>query len=694
MKKHAMSTLGLCLAVMVGLSGCGGGGGAASFVPGSTAANLVTGVGWYFNNTAPDYFSSGATCTLQASVYYDSSITSSDIASFTMTSPTGVHWTVPAANSQFGTSSSGKPYVAAALYYGQNRNTIPLAGTWTVTITLTNGQTSSPYQLTFHEPGSATAATHSYLYTQEDWTPSTNASEYVAALQRFPSAGYTVQYSAAQGRITTTGLSAVNSAYLAAEPKAYNMNCWLYDANKVYLGRTTMQYSTVDHSSTNLIGADGELSILPSATVSATASANGQVDLSAVKYIRFVHYDGVQYVPLTYGGLDQRSVSSFVPVSTVIPSPDPGVSFGTGVRYPVPTALSNFWCGDTAMGDLNGDGRNDVVVIESFGSRILVYYQNAAGTFDPPQVITTSIRLSGVAVRDINNDGLADLVVSGNSTTAPSGWMGRVAVFRQDPATHALNAPQEYVLSTNAAGTLAIADLNSDGLPDIVVASAGSSSNGLLSFFFQGAGGTLGTEYVYTAVPVVSGGEIHVADMNSDGYNDIVVQSGNNQLGIVKQLSPGVYSTSPDIYTVQITGPFFRSFALGDLNGDGRADIVVADQANSGFLNIFLQNATGTLTGPTLLNFSFNVQDEVKIADIDGDGLNDIIVLSYGYTVQVFRQPADHTFMAFQTFHLPTLTEGGTVVHQAMSIGDVTGDGLPDIVASWDREGLFVLPRK
>lgn len=372
------------------------------------------------------------------------------------------------------------------------------------------------------------------------------------------------------------------------------------------------------------------------------------------------------------------------------------VAFKAGAGYPGPASIPSFACGNSALGDLNGDGRNDVVVMESNGgSRILVYYQNSAGTLDAPQVITTTLSLRGIAIRDVNNDGLADLVVSGNSTTASSGWLGRVVVYRQNPTTHTFDSPQEYTLSTNTAGALAIADLNSDGLPDIVVSSAGSSGNGLISFLFQGTGGSLGTEYVYTAVPIVAGGEIHVADMNSDGRNDIVVQSGYKQLAVIKQLSPGIFSTTPDFYTVTTSyWPYFSSFALGDLNGDGRVDIAVADPGNSGNVNMFLQNSTGTLSGPSLLQFSFNVQDEVKIADMDGDGLNDIIILSYGNVVQILLQPSTHIFKNVQTFSLPTLSEGGTVVHQAMSIGDVTGDGLPDVVASWSNEGVFVLPRR
>ncbi len=93
------------------------------------------------------------------------------------------------------------------------------------------------------------------------------------------------------------------------------------------------------------------------------------------------------------------------------------------------------------------------------------------------------------------------------------------------------------------------------------------------------------------------------------------------------------------------------------------------------------------------MTISFNVQDEVHIADLDGDGLSELILLSYGNTVQILYQSPDHSFSGPLTYSLPTQSEGGTFVHQALSVGDVTGDGLPDIVSSWSNEGIFVLPR-
>jgi len=371
------------------------------------------------------------------------------------------------------------------------------------------------------------------------------------------------------------------------------------------------------------------------------------------------------------------------------------VTYGTATHYPEPQGYSTF-LGNSAMGDLNSDGLNDVAAIGWNSQSIFIYYQDSSHALISSQVITADITLSGIAIEDVNNDGLADLIVSGNSATT-AGPLGRVYVYTQNSANHTLNAPQKYVLSTDNVIALAVADLNNDGLPDIVTTGTGTITGGIVSFMFQKNDGTLDAEVAYTSVPVFasfSAGEVHVADMNNDGLNDVVLQSGAKQLAVIKQTSPGIFSASPDYYTVQTSyWPNFVSFALGDLNGDGRMDIAVADLGNDGYLNIFLQDNSGILTGPTVSTISYNIQNEIHIADMDGDGLNDIIISSGGNAVYILYQNADHTFQGPRWYYFNTYSSGGTLVHQAVCIGDVTSDGLPDIVEAWFTEGLYVLPR-
>jgi len=305
---RALATLFiLCL-----LAGCGGSSGSKTVPANSETESLISFVGWYFENTAPDYFNNGATCSLVMLLYYSESITKDDMESASITAPNGTQWAGTLSSSNFSSSSTGKPYIITdRLLYKDNPQTFPLAGTWTAEIILKNGKSSS-FKRTFHEPGSSDDATHTYLYTQEDWMPSTNPSQYIAALYRFPSQGYTIQYSADNGgRITSTGFSAVRSSFLTDEPRTYNMYCWLFDASTNYLGRSNPEYSMIDHSGTNLITADGEMLITPASTISTT----GNVDLSKVKYIRIVNIDGGQYAPLSHSSFDNRSVSSFITVN-------------------------------------------------------------------------------------------------------------------------------------------------------------------------------------------------------------------------------------------------------------------------------------------------------------------------------------------------------------------------------------------
>lgn len=294
-------------ALLFALPGCGGGD-AATTTPAATDTvdGLVTGMGWIYENVPSDL--STHPLGLRVFLYYSETVHVSDIDSFTVTAPTGETWTLPAATGRFETTSTGKGYMTGRLIF--DGNSFPLAGTWTAQVRLKDGSRSS-YLQTLHEPGSATAASHQFVYARDDLSPDLDASQYVAALSRFPSQGYTVRYSATDGgSITTAGLAPVTARFLASEPAAYNMFCWLYDGNQSYLGYTIRQYAVPERSSTGLVTAVGELSITPASTT----GASGPVDLSQVKYLRFVYQDGGQFAP-NFDSFDYRSVSALVPVN-------------------------------------------------------------------------------------------------------------------------------------------------------------------------------------------------------------------------------------------------------------------------------------------------------------------------------------------------------------------------------------------
>lgn len=239
-------------------------------------------------------------------------------------------------------------------------------------------------------------------------------------------------------------------------------------------------------------------------------------------------------------------------------------------------------------------------------------------------------------------------------------------------------------ISADFAASAAIGDINADGRKDLVVINL----QGSLSIYYQLSNGTLGPEVIYDKIHGDLTVEVQIADMDNDGDQDIVVQdfvTTQGQFSVIKQnssVTPGVLSNTPETY--QISGGF-RSFALGDVNADGRNDVVVWDYANYN-LSVFLQNSTGTLEAPFSLP-PFNGAG-IEIVDVNGDGLNDLASNS-GNNLLVLLQAPDHTFKNPIPYNYQSQFIG---VGGPFTVGDITGDNKPDAVVLHDQIGLFVLP--
>jgi hypothetical protein len=264
---------------------------------------------------------------------------------------------------------------------------------------------------------------------------------------------------------------------------------------------------------------------------------------------------------------------------------------------------------------------------------------------------------------------------------------------------------QELAVSSADVGDPCISDLNSDGRKDIaVLRTPAPGAKGSVSIFYQNSDGSVGQESMYNESFVRLTGKIRSADMDSDGRNDLVFQSGDSSFSIVPQSADGTLSMTPDIYTVTGDSPFFDSFTVGDVNGDGKNDAVVVTKGTPGSLCLFVQNTAGKLDVPAQIDLMQNPPYEIELADIDGDGLNDILgevvntVVSSdtGAHVRVYYQNADHTFSAlhYDSFLFSAVFSSNTTLRVSPSLasGDVTGDDLHDVIVGWDVEGLFVLP--
>ena len=253
-----------------------------------------------------------------------------------------------------------------------------------------------------------------------------------------------------------------------------------------------------------------------------------------------------------------------------------------------------------------------------------------------------------------------------------------------------------YGSGANLPESIAIADLNGDGYPDLVVAGSGVSvllGNGNGSFKAAVTYGTGGS----------SASSVAIADVNGDGKPDLVVADGCPESGcgvnsVVAVLLGNGDGTFQPAVSYSTAGYFASSVAVADVNGDGKPDLIVANECRvysgcnqgsgrniPGEVSVLLGNGDGTFQSPVSYNSGGITATAVAVADLNHDGYPDLVVANCtinGYLcpggvpgeVSVLLGNGDGTFKA------PVSYASGGDWATSVAIGDVNGDGYPDIV--------------
>ncbi len=332
------------------------------------------------------------------------------------------------------------------------------------------------------------------------------------------------------------------------------------------------------------------------------------------------------------------------------------LSFGDGEEIHTVSRMSGL-----DVGDVNGDNISDVVVVQGGTSGVAGVHLGAGdGTFLPIVTTLGPIGCCGheaARLVDLNGDGRMDLV-------GLLGFYDRLDVVLGDGAGHFATGSSR-ALGSEPHSSMAIADFNGDGFPDIAVACdagiaicLGSPTGGLSAPTFIGGGSA---RFVATA------------DFNRDGHADLIATASaidyefGSSISVYLGNGDGTFTALPTFYG----GYRPTTFAVGDANGDGIPDLAVGNYGDPS-IAIFMGVGDGTfVAGPVLPGVR---AASIAFADLDGDGVQDLVAtMPDEACVNVWPGLRGGTFgppLAFGTRSYPDL----------LMVADLNRDGSPDVV--------------
>ncbi len=285
---------------------------------------------------------------------------------------------------------------------------------------------------------------------------------------------------------------------------------------------------------------------------------------------------------------------------------------------------------------------------------------NGGGTFAAFATYATSGSGSGIAASDLNSDGKLDLVEAQRMT-------GYRVLMGNGDGTFVVGTQ----IVSSSAYSVALGDLNADGKPDLV----GGRQTGSAEVMLGTGTGTFSTAVTYT-IPADTYG-CAIANLDADTAPDLVFATVGG-LVTLKGNGDGTFQT----FALQGAAIERRGVAPGDLNGDGRLDLVTGDYTSSRVL-VFLGNGDGTFQ-PSVAYLVGSSPRDMAVGDLDSDGKMDVVVVnSSAMFASVLLGNGDGTLRT--PTQLPT-----TLGARTIQIADLNADSLPDVVVGETDNGAAV----
>lgn len=349
---------------------------------------------------------------------------------------------------------------------------------------------------------------------------------------------------------------------------------------------------------------------------------------------------------------------------------------------------------DMCMCDFDGDKRVDVAASnDNSGFLTIISNGSSAGSINFPVKFASNIASRSLHIKcgDLNGDGKPDIVATENGTT------DKVFIIKNNssgPGNFAFSAPTIIPLAGKRPRRVEIADLDLNGKPEVMVSSAATNTVTLLI-----NQSTLTSIAFSPLAPIVinvpgaaSTDALAAEDVNGDGLPEIITAQfqTNSDLYIIENKStPG--SISMGAVTTLTAGTTIKAIRLGDLDGDQKADIAYTN-LTTGEVGLFRNQTTAAISFAPAPGVTTDATPwGIDFGDLDGDGKPEIAIASFSKkSITVLKNNSTPGTLAF-TPHI----KGTTYINRHIGICDLDGDGKPDIAfTSVDDTNLNIAASK
>ncbi len=383
---------------------------------------------------------------------------------------------------------------------------------------------------------------------------------------------------------------------------------------------------------------------------------------------------------------------------------------------PIPASGSSL-----AISDFNKDGKPDLAFTNSARSTVSIFLGKGDGTFTQGNTYATIYEPFEIAAADLDGDSNVDLAVgiSGAGVYGPGSYSGGLSDYQLGHGDGTFAAPRVFL---NNSGSLlpqgyalppVVADFNADGRLDLVETGvSGADDTPVLKFAAGNGDGTFAQPQQAAVVPASLNpqGEILLtADLNGDGKPDalligpvVAASISSGEFCAFLGKGDGTFQSPTPVQSVGASSlPFLA--AVADFTGDGKPDLVVLSTvgtASTGILSLFPGKGDGTFGAAQTIDtygpiegYGYGVGNQLATADLNGDGKPDLIVYLASTTAgSTTYPPIANIYLnkgtgTFSSSPVPGVSESTPI--SGFGVGDVNGDGTPDLVLDQAGTGQF-----